>query len=115
MQNDDLDRLFDEMRQTGPEPSSALLDRVLLDAARLQPKPAAPSRPPVVDTGVWHRLFALVGGPPVIAGLCSVALIGIILGYAEPTRATYLFDSLGGGGSEGVDLFPMGDFLVTEG
>ena len=109
---DDLDGLLADAARARPDPSPALLDRVLADALALQPK-APPTRPsaPARRPGVLARLAAVFGGAPALAGLGTAAVFGLALGYYSPATLDYLM----GSSAEAAEFFPDGDFLTTEG
>lgn len=112
MPTDDLDDLFATARQHRPQPSDALMNRVLADALALQPRPAAPPAP-APRPGLLGRLAAAFGGGPVLAGLCTAAVAGLMLGYFSPSTYDYLASGLTD--AEAIDLFPTTDFLSSEG
>lgn len=112
MQDDDLDQLLALAARTAPQPSDALMERVLADALSLQPQApalrpaAAPDR-----AGFLTRLIGAIGGGPVIAGLGTAAVFGIALGYLSPST----LDVLTGTSTDVAEFFPDADFLTTEG
>lgn len=114
MQDKDLDGLLAMAARHPPLPSAKLMDRVLADALSLQPQPAPQARrPSPVAQGLLARFSGMFGGAPVLAGVCSAALVGLAFGYLNPTA----LDVLTGGltGAETVEMFPSADFLTTEG
>lgn len=116
MQNDDLDSLLAAAASARPDPSAALIDRVLADAYALQPPPAlAVSRASASRRGLLARWAAALGGAPVLAGVCTAAMAGITLGYLNPTTYDYLTGGLADTATDAVDLFPTTDFLTSEG
>jgi hypothetical protein len=109
---DDLDDLLAMSARRPAVPSEALMERVLADALAAQPqmpafRPAALTPRP----GVFSRLAAAFGGPPVLAGLGTAAVFGLALGYMSPTTLDYLT----GSSAETAEFFPEADFLTTEG
>lgn len=116
MQNDDLDSLLAAAARARPDPSAALIDRVLADAYALQPAPSAPPQATSAPRlGLLARLAAAFGGGPVLAGVCSAALVGVTLGYLNPASYDYLTGGLADTATDAVDLFPTTDFLTSEG
>lgn len=115
MPTDDLDDLFAAARADRPQPSDALMQRVLDDALALQPRPEplAPPRAPAPRPGLFARLSQAFGGGPALAGVFSAAVAGLVLGYLDPMTYDYLTGGLTG--AEAVDLFPTTDFLSSEG
>jgi hypothetical protein len=114
MQDDELTALLAAAKTNGPAPSAALLDRVLADGLHLQPK-APPFRAPQPAPRLWARVAGAFGGAPTLAGLCSATIIGIAVGYVDPTAIDYLTGGLSDSAAEAVDLFPTTDFMTTEG
>jgi hypothetical protein len=114
MQDDDLDQLFAAARGRVPPPSEALLARVLTDALHAQPTVTQPIRA-AQRPGLWAGLSAQVGGLPTVAGLCSAAIIGVVVGYADPTTLDYLTTGSAADPLDGMDLFPTTDLITTEG
>lgn len=112
MQHDDIDDLFADLRKAAPAPSEALIDRILADALREQPKPAsaAPRKP----VGRWSQMIRRFGGMPALAGMAA-AVVGLAVGYADPTMVDTLAGGLSSYSIGDADLFPAADFLVTEG
>ncbi len=110
MRDKDLDDLLALAARSRPVPHPALLDRVLADAVAAQPKPAAtPERPK--PAGLLYRLSSAFGGGAVLAGVTSTLLLGVVVGYLNPTTLDYLT----GGSAEALELFPDTDFLTMEG
>ncbi len=112
MQDDDLDRLLAQAARTAPQPSDALMQRVLADALALQPQAAAlrPPAPPA-RAGLLTRLIGAIGGGPALAGLGTAAVFGTVLGYLSPAT----LDLFTGASTDVADFFPDADFLTTEG
>lgn len=113
MPNDDLDDLLLSAARQRIDPSEALLDRVIADALALQPRPVALYPSPAPRPGLLARLALALGGGPVLAGVCTAAVAGLMLGYFSPTTYDYLTSGLTG--AEAIDLFPTTDFLSSEG
>jgi hypothetical protein len=112
MQDDDLDKLLAVAARTAPQPSDALMQRVLDDALAHQPQAPAlrPAAPPV-RVGLLTRLIGAIGGGPALAGLGTAAVFGIVLGYLSPST----LDLLTGTSTDVAEFFPDADFLTTEG
>lgn len=116
MQDDGIDDLLALAARDRPAPSPELIGRVLADAARLQPQ-TMPVRPAVTPPrgGLLARLAAAFGGAPVLAGVCSSVLLGMAVGYLNPTSLDYLAGGLTGAEAGTLELFPSVDALLTEG
>lgn len=118
MQDRDLDALFAASRAAPPVPSDALMARVLADALDHQPAPQAATRPvPQImprRARFWEPLAALFGGVGALAGMGGAAMLGLFIGYVQPTGLTVLSDALWGGTLESVALMPSVDPLLDE-
>ena len=111
---DDLAEAFTSLRAMTPPPSPGLLDRVLDDALREQSRPRPVAERPRTG-GVWAALVAPFGGMPAVAGLCAAAILGVGVGYADPTAASYLRIGTADDGTESLDLMPTMNLFATEG
>ncbi|MEM9785544.1 MAG: hypothetical protein AAF801_03525 [Pseudomonadota bacterium] len=108
--DDMLDDLFAEARSVSPEPSDALVARVLADAAR--PSVIAPGNKP----GLLDRLLDMIGGWPAAGGLVAATLSGLWLGIAPPASvedftAVLLGDQVAVGILSEDIAFDMGAFV----
>lgn len=75
------------------EPSADLMARVLGDAYEVQagfdaPAPAAATPRRAPHRSLWAAFLGTIGGAPVLAGLCSVALAGVWVGTNPPEALT---------------------------
>ncbi|TCP21411.1 dihydroorotate dehydrogenase [Rhodovulum adriaticum] len=123
MTDAELDSLFEAARVSAPDPSAALLARIMDDAmaqagARAVPDPApAPQRRP--GGSVRRRLLACVlaglGGWPSMAGLATAGVVGIWIGYADPVGLDAVTTAMLGGGYGPADLAPSLDTFLQEG
>lgn len=121
MNDRDLDRLLAEARTTpAVTPSDDFLSRVLADALAEQPRAAVavPVAAPVVvpqrRAGPWAALAAGFGGAGLLAGLGCAAMIGLAVGYNNPSALTWLTDDYLSTAS-GIELVPAADIFMTEG
>jgi hypothetical protein len=106
-----LDALFASAAQDTPDPSSELLARVLSDAetlaaARKTPVDVKPSKNWRPD---FAALIAGIGGWPGIAGLTSVAVAGIWIGYDQTDTLIGLAD----GYLDTSTLYDLADFMPS--
>lgn len=115
MQDDDLDSLFARLRVAAPAPSQPLLDRVMAEAVRAQPQLLPPGQRTVNRRSLLSRLLGQLGGLPVAAGISSAAIMGLVIGYANPTTLDMLTNGMVGYAQDTTDLFPDADFLTSEG
>ncbi|MCV3271214.1 hypothetical protein [Roseobacter sinensis] len=76
-----LDALLDAARTAPPEVPDALMARVLADADRVQPSPAARAAP---SSGLWSRISDLVGGWRGMGGLVAATCAGVWIGWSPP-------------------------------
>ncbi len=114
----DLDELFAEAGKLGPEPSCALMARVMQDALTVQNQAVtatvlavSPARIGLVD-----RLFGLFGGAGTLAGCMMAGVVGLTLGYLQPESLASLTNLLAGSSisTQSMDLMPAFDTLLTE-
>ena len=114
--DDDLDDLFGTLAQRGPQPSDALMARILADAAALQPRAAPVMRATAPRGGLWAALAAALGGRGALAGLATATLAGVWIGFAQPAPVAGLGFDLGVGlGGDTVELFPGDGGLFDDG
>ncbi|MCU0828699.1 MAG: dihydroorotate dehydrogenase [Tabrizicola sp.] len=111
MQDDRIDDLLTLAARERPLPSEALIDRVLADALRQQQQQVAKAPVRRTRPGLLSRLAAGFGGGPALAGLCSALILGVTVGYLDPTSLDYLTGTT----IDAVDLFPTVDAMLTEG
>lgn len=89
-QRDDmLDDIFAQARAQTPQPSDALMARVLAGAAPDVASARARSRP-----GLWARLSDTLGGWPAISGLAAATVAGVWIGIAPPDSVENLAASV---------------------
>ena len=118
LREDDLSDASSALRAATAVPSAGLLDRVLADALHEQQvgRRELAGRSRVVSApGFWARLFKPFGGMPAVAGLCSAAILGLAVGYADPTTASYLITGTPDDFMTGVDVFSAPGMFATEG
>jgi hypothetical protein len=117
MQMDDLDDLFAQARAGAMQPSDDLARRVIADADRLQPRPMA-FAPRVVAAerdGFWARLSGIFGGGLSLAGIGSAAVMGLFLGFAQPSALMSMTTGLTGNDAlDTLELMPGVDALLAE-
>jgi len=117
MRDGELELFFEAGRGAAPAPSEALLERVLADARAQQPGRAPSPRRPAAARGALAGLLAALGGWPAVAGLASVTVAGIWLGYAAPGGLDGVTAALwpAQDGYDVVDMIPSYDGLLGEG
>jgi len=80
MSDADLDRLLAEMGRDVPEPSEALMARVLADAMEARPAPGG-----VRKQGFLEGLLSAIGGWGGAGGLVTAGVVGLWVGIAPPS------------------------------
>lgn len=111
MQDDEMDELFAELRARRPAPSAVLMERVLSDALREQPQPKPRQIQTPATPRPWAQLWAGIAGLPTLAGV-SAAIVGLVIGYADPSTVDVLTGELSSYSLGDADLFPAADFLL---
>lgn len=116
MMDDDLDDLFAVARGTVPQPSAALMARILADAVAEQPRPATRPVPRLVPVRFSLRaLIAALGGMGAMAGLATAAVAGVWIGLTPPTVVDDLAATLWTvDEGDQVDLFPDLEGLIDD-
>jgi hypothetical protein len=115
----ELDALFGAAAQNAPDPSPELLARVLGDADVAADTRVAQQR--VKSTRSWRTKFGAliggVGGWPGFAGLASVTVAGIWIGYVQPESLTGLTDGYLATSAvyDLADFMPSVDGILGEG
>lgn len=121
MREQDIDDLFAKARMQGPPDCAPLMVKVFHDALAHQPVPISarpvPARPVrQFKFGFWASLTDALGGKGGLAGLGTAAVVGIMLGFAQPTSLTTLTDAFFAQSPlDELDLIPGVDAILTEG
>ncbi|MEX5727149.1 hypothetical protein Ga0609869_000502 [Rhodovulum iodosum] len=113
----DLDRMFRAARADAPEPSAALMARILADAEAERPRArqVVPRRRRRLRSAAMSALAGL-GGWPALGGLATAGLAGLWIGYSAPAELETLTAGwLGTQGYDLVDLVPTADLYLQEG
>jgi hypothetical protein len=121
---DGLEDFFGAARRMRPDPSEALMARVLEDALAAQAAPAAAAQAaPVAAARVWRRarpgvlaqLREALGGWPAIGGLATAGVMGLAVGISAAAGLGDLTAALLGqpGDAYLVDLMPELDFDIA--
>jgi len=79
----DLETFFEAGRKSQPQPSAALMDRIMADIdqvaeERERPK-AAPLRPSLLK-----RIIDGIGGWPTLSGMATAGIVGVVVGVSPP-------------------------------
>jgi len=111
-----LDEIFTAARAQRPEPSGALMARILADADDVlagRDRPAAAMARP----SPWARFVDGLGGWGSLAGLVTATAAGVWLGFVSPDRVNTLSGGLLLSDSTGVyaleDILPADDGLAA--
>ncbi|MGB5558922.1 MAG: hypothetical protein WBN04_13035 [Paracoccaceae bacterium] len=113
-----LDQMLAAAAASAPEPSEALLARVLADAdAVLAERQAGQGTVPGGPRGWLGGLVDVIGGWPAMAGLATATVAGIWIGYAQPGSISGIADeALTTGTSYDLgDLMAAYDSVLVEG
>lgn len=107
-----LNAYFEAGRDAAPQPSQALLARIMADAEAQAVQVPALSRP-----ALFSSLWAAIGGWPAAAGLVTATLVGLWIGVYQPAGLDLLADSYLGSGEDSylTDLMPAFDEILQEG
>jgi hypothetical protein len=105
-----VDDFFAAARVAAPEPSAALLARVLEDAQAVQ----AAARPPVPRPAKSEGFLAQVGGWFGLGGMAAATLAGVWVGFAGVGGLSTAVADVWGGTTTAttVDLIPGEDFIA---
>lgn len=116
----ELEDLLGQVRSGRVEPSEALINRIVADAVRVQPKHSVvakayelSARREIETASLPQLLFRLLGGWPAIGGLAGCLLIGLTLGVTQPGGLRSLASLTGGPTlriSVGIDESPLSPF-----
>ena len=115
MTKDDLDDLFAAARSQGPQPSPALMSRILADAVAEQPRPPTPARAAPRPRFSLAALVSALGGAAALAGLATAAVVGVWIGLAPPAAVDDLAASVWpSGAGDSVDLIPDLEGILSD-
>ncbi|MEQ8895753.1 MAG: hypothetical protein RID23_01590 [Roseovarius sp.] len=115
---DPLKAFFDAGKAARPEPSDALMARIMADADREQAERAkapAPVRTPRRGRLAW--LAGALGGWPAMTGLAAATVAGLWIGVSAPAGLTGIAQDVIAGNDEAylIDLDPDATFVLAEG
>ncbi|WP_112312302.1 hypothetical protein [Pseudogemmobacter bohemicus] len=129
----DLDRVFIRARAGAPDPSDALMERVMRDALAAMPAALAPvaSQPAMGMRRslrqLWSSFSAGFGGSGVVASLGAVTAIALFLGYTAPAGIAGgilaealmplagMADTPAGDGDDGIEIEPVAIYFLAGG
>jgi hypothetical protein len=101
-----LDALFAAARAEPARPDDALMARILADAAREQPRAAAPVRTRALpERGGWRGWLDAIGGWPAAGGMALATVAGLWIGISPPQGLSTV-NGLLWGETVSVDPFP---------
>lgn len=95
-----LETYLDAARREAPLPTGDFLARIEAEALRLQPAPASPGKAPVRATPA-RRFLGGLGGWAGVSALAACVVVGLGLGFSQPTT----LDVLSSDYAETDDLF----------
>ncbi len=103
----ELEALFASAASDAPDPSEALVHRIMADADTVSEGWATAAK--VARPGLVERFLSAVGGWPGIAGLATAGVAGLAIGIAAPGPVSTLSSGFVAG--EVVDDYHMVDLL----
>jgi hypothetical protein len=113
----ELDLFFDAARRTRPDPSEALMVRVLADALDAQAQQTPVVRTARRSAPLWMQLRDALGGWPALGGLAAAGVAGLFIGFSAPAGVGDLTATLLGQSADSdiylVDLMPELDFDIA--
>lgn len=109
LSDQELDDLFAAEAADTPEPSQALMQRIINDADRVSDARLMAERPTKAAQrpGFISSLVSAIGGWPGIAGLTTATVVGIWIGFSPPAA----IDGLAGYYLADNSYFDLGDFM----
>lgn len=115
----DLDGFFDAAKAQNPEPSNALMARVMAQALEIQIENAPEIRvmPAPKPNNIWGAMLAAIGGWPAVTGLATATVAGVWIGFSATLGVGDAMVSVLASGQDVyvVDAFPGFDFDENEG
>ena len=105
MDKDPLESFFEAARADAPQPSGALMARILADADRESEARSAAARLVEPSPGRLRAVLAALGGWPVLAGLATATMAGVWIGVAQPMGVDPL-EVVGGTASLDAGIYP---------
>lgn len=110
-----LDEIFAAARACGPEPSGALMARILEDAEAAQDARLATARPTAVARpSRWTRFVEGLGGWGALAGLVTATMAGVWIGFVSPDQLNTLSGGLLLPGADGAAIYALEDILPAD-
>lgn len=79
----DLDAFFQAGRQEAPDPSAALMSRIMGDIDMVADEREAPV-PQTPKKRLFARLLEGLGGWPAVSGMATAGIVGIVVGVSPP-------------------------------
>lgn len=79
----DLETFFKAGRTDNPQPSAALMNRIMDDIDTVADLREAPV-PERVQAGLFSRLLEGLGGWPALSGMATAGIVGIVVGVSPP-------------------------------
>jgi len=104
-----VDQLFDAARDSRPQPSDALMARIVADADREINAGHATVAPYSAHRrrSLMTALGDAIGGWPALAGLTTATLAGVWIGFASPYAISDLSDVI----FSNETTYDLGDFM----
>ncbi|MEM9583405.1 MAG: hypothetical protein AAGA08_09860 [Pseudomonadota bacterium] len=110
--DDALDALLSDLGRRAPQPSDALIDRIVADAKAEQPQ--ADLRK-VSKQNLWSQIVEALGGWAGLGGLVTATAAGVYIGFVQPDLMQ--FESADGeeAAFTAMSLLPDDDLFFDEG
>lgn len=110
-----LQSFFDAAQNAAPQPSDALMARILADAQMHLPAAEQTVQIAQRQTGFFAGIVGLLGGWSAVAGLATATVAGVWIGFSAPVEldgyASVLLPSSNYGAA---DLMPTIDSFLAE-
>ena len=95
----DLEPFFEARRKAVPEPSVALMDRIMADIDQVADARDAPG-PKATGSGFWARVLDGIGGWPTVSGMATAGIVATVIGISPPDVVTDFTSTLVNGTSD---------------
>lgn len=105
----DLEAYFEAARDAVPDPSDALMARIMADAVAVADGWAEPAEAPARN-GFLRGFLDAVGGWPSVSGMVTAGFVGLFVGISPPALVSELTDSILYGTSDAYLVDPGDGF-----
>ena len=105
----DLEVYFEASRQEVPQPSVALMDRIMVDIDRVADEQEAHA-PKVSSPSLFERILDGIGGWPTLSGMATAGIVGVVVGVSPPDVVTEFTSTVLNGTSDFYLVDPYDGF-----